>query len=255
MIATRYKAALVTGSARRIGQAIALDLASQGIAVVIHHNGSEVEANETASAIKEAGGAACVIQADLSSSKECLELISQASEQLGLSLDVLVNNASVFQEDTLATLTSESWGLHHDVNLRAPVLLTQAFADQLPEDYYGNVINIIDQRVYKPNPQYMSYTASKAGLLAVTKTMAQALAPQGIRVNGIGPGPTLANERQSPEEFATESAKVPLGSGPSLKEITSGVRFILETPSLTGQMIALDGGQHLAWRTEDIIED
>ncbi|MEX0300278.1 MAG: SDR family oxidoreductase [Kordiimonas sp.] len=255
MIGTGRKTALITGAARRIGKHLAIELASQGITVAVHHNGSEDEAAEVVDSIKTAGGNAFAVQADLSSEKETNNLIAETTKILDEPIGILINNASVFQQDTLSTLTASSWDLHHNVNLRAPVLLTQAFAKQLPRSEQGIVINMIDQRVFKLNPQYMSYTASKAGLLAVTKTMAQALAPNGIRVNGIGPGPTLANEHQSAEDFASEAACVPLGSGPSLDEIAACVRFILETPSLTGQMIALDGGQHLAWRTKDILED
>ncbi len=255
MIKGPYKTALITGAARRIGRHLAIELASNGIAVAVHHNGSDIEANEVVDTISTIGGNACSIQADLSSTHQTLELINNARSQMGKPLDILINNASVFQPDRLSTLTPESWDLHHTINLRAPALLTQAFAAQVPKGMTGAVINIIDQRVFKLNPQYMSYTASKAGLLALTKTMAQELAKHGIRVNGIGPGPTLANERQSEDEFQAEASSVPLGKGPSLGEIASGVRFLLETPSLTGQMIALDGGQHLAWRTKDIFED
>ncbi len=255
MIGDKYKTALVTGAARRIGKHLAIELAAQGITVAVHHNGSESEAAEVVDIIKTAGGAAFSIQADLSSEEETSVLIEETVRLLGKPINILINNASVFQQDTLSTLTVNSWDLHHGINLRAPVLLTQALAKQLPDGEQASVINMIDQRVFKLNPQYMSYTASKAGLLAVTKTMAQALAPNGIRVNGIGPGPTLANEHQSVEDFASEAAGVLLGAGPSLDEIAACVRFILETPSLTGQMIALDGGQHLAWRTKDILED
>lgn len=250
-----YKAALVTGAARRIGRHIALELAAQGLIVGVHHNGSDDEAAATVTEVEAQGGTAYSLRADLSSVEQASSLIDLAAQTFGQPVDILVNNASVFQHDTLPTVTADVWDLHQNVNLRAPLLLTQAFARALPKGCPGSVINIIDQRVFKLNPQYMSYTASKAGLLAVTKTTAQALAPQGIRVNGIGPGPTLANDRQSAADFAAESSNVPLGTGPSLKEIAAGVRFILETPSLTGQMIALDGGQHLAWRTKDIVED
>lgn len=255
MIGSSHKTALVTGAARRIGRHLAIELAAQGITVAVHHNDSENEATEVVDTIKKNGGNAFSVQADLSIEKETSVLIEETVRSLGEPIGILINNASVFLQDTLSTLTVDSWNLHHSVNLRAPVLLTQAFAKQLPNGEHGAVINMIDQRVFKLNPQYMSYTASKAGLFAVTKTMAQALAPKRIRVNGIGPGPTLANEHQSANDFASEAAGVPLGAGPSLDEIAACVRFILETPSLTGQMIALDGGQHIAWRTKDILED
>lgn len=255
MISGQYKAALVTGAARRIGRHLALDLAKNGVAIAVHHNGSDTEAQAVVETIEAGGGTAICIQADLSSVEETTRLVEDATTQIGLPLDILVNNASVFQQDSLSSLTADSWALHHNVNLRAPVLLTQAFAAQVPAGSPAAVINIIDQRVLKLNPQYMSYTAAKAGLLAVTKTMAQDLAHKHIRVNGIGPGPTLPNDHQTEAEFTAEASSVPLGAGPSLDEITAGVRFLLETPSMTGQMIALDGGQHLAWRTKDILED
>jgi len=255
LIKANNSAALITGAARRIGRHLALNLAQQGIAVAVHHNGSAEEAFGVVDDIIKAGGRACAIQADLSDTRQAQELLAHAAGALKAPINILINNASVFQKDTLETLTKDSWDLHHHVNLRAPILLIQDFAKSLPKNHIGCVINIIDQRVWKLNPQYMSYTASKAGLLAITKTTAQDLAHRHIRVNAIGPGPTLPNHRQAKEDFLKEASNTPLGKGPSLEEISACVRFLLETPSVTGQMIALDGGQHLAWRTIDIIED
>jgi len=249
-----YKTALVTGASQRIGRAIALELAAHGVAIAVHYHGSADNADSVVTEIRGAGGNAVAVQADLASAQETSGLIQAAAEALGSPIDVLVNNASVFERDEITNFNTQDWDHHQAVNLRAPLQLTQTLAQQLGAKSQGVVINIVDQRVLKLNPQYLSYTASKVGLWTATRTCAQALAPN-IRVNAIGPGPTLANSRQSAEDFAAEAANVPLGHGPALKEITSAVRFILETPSMTGQMITLDGGQHLAWRTADILED
>lgn len=249
-----YSAALVTGAAQRIGRTIALSLAQKGLAVAIHHRGSEKEAANLVAHIQNSGGRACSIKGDLSELNVAAGLVAEATNTLGTTIDVLVNNASVFEKDDLKSLTQASWDLHQNVNLRAPVILTQSLAQQLPEEKTGCVINIVDQRVLKLNPQYFSYTASKAGLWTTTRTMAQSLAPS-IRVNAISPGPTLANQFQADGDFAEESKNVMLGRGPALEEIAAAVTFLLETPSITGQMITLDGGQHLAWRTPDILEE
>lgn len=252
--ATSYSAVLVTGGAVRVGRAIALTLAEQGMAVAVHHRGSSEEAKSLVGEIEKNGGIACTVQADLSDAQQTAGLIAAASKSLDQPIDVLINNASVFENDTLATHSVDSWDLHQAVNLRAPVQLTQQMAKALPSSRKGCVINIVDQRVLKLNPQYFSYTASKAGLWTVTRTMAQSLAPM-IRVNAIGPGPTLGNQFQDAADFEQESKSVMLGAGPELSEIPSAVQFLLETPSITGQMITLDGGQHLAWRTPDILEE
>lgn len=245
---------LVTGAARRIGREIAQDLAAQGWHVAVHYHGSADDAEMVVEEIEAFDGYAVAVKADLSDPQETLALIADTVEQLGAPLAALINNASVFQDDRIDSFTPESWQAHMNVNLLAPALLTQAFAAQLPEGISGNIINMIDQRVLKLNPQYLSYTTSKSALLTLTRTTAQALAPR-IRVNAIGPGPTLPNHMQDGDTFAREASAVPLGRGPNLTEICAAVRFLLETRSLTGQMIALDGGQHLAWRTADILED
>lgn len=249
-----YTAALVTGAAARIGRAIALDLAASGIAVVIHHRRSADEAEKLVREIHAAGGQAAHVSGDLAETNTAQTLITDAAAAIGKPIDILINNASVFEKDTALTMTTESWDLHQAVNLRAPVLLSQQLFKQLPDGREGCIINIIDQRVLKLNPQYFSYTASKAGLWTTTRTLAQAMAPT-VRVNAVSPGPTLANQFQDGADFDREAANVLLGSGPMVEEITNGVKFLLETPSMTGQMLTLDGGQHLAWRTQDIIED
>jgi NAD(P)-dependent dehydrogenase (short-subunit alcohol dehydrogenase family) len=202
--------------------------------------------------IRDMGQRAVIVQGDLSLAETPERLISQASFELS-GLTGLVNNASIFEPDEVGAITINSWAQHQDTNLRAPVMLAQAFAKQLPGDAYGNIINIIDQRVWKLNPKFFSYTASKSALWTVTRTLAQALAPR-VRVNAIGPGPALPNIRMDEEDFAKQSRLTLLGRGTSPAEISAAVKFILSQPALTGQMIVLDGGQHLVWQTPDITE-
>ena len=237
--------ALVTGAARRIGAAIVRDLARHGWAVAIHYRASKGEAEALAREIEAAGGRTATIACDLAREAEVETLIPRAVEALG-PLTCLVNNASVFEMDKIDSVTRESWDRHIETNLRAPLLLSQAFARQLPEGLDGNIVNLLDQRVWKLTPYFLSYTVAKSALWTLTRTLALALAPR-IRVNGIGPGPALPSERQSLEQFRHQQAAVPLQHGPELAEIAAAVRFILASPSMTGQMIALDGGEHLAW--------
>lgn len=241
---------LVTGAGRRIGRTIARTFAASGWNVGIHCHKARAEAEQLAHEIVEAGGRAVVLQADLADAVAAERLVPACVAALDAPT-CLVNNASLFLYDTLATLTPQQWDLQQAVNLRGPVLLAKVFAAHLPANAHGNIINIIDQRVWKPTPHFFSYTAAKAGLWSVTQTLAQSLAPR-IRVNGIGPGPALPNTHQSAEQFARQSAATPLGRGTSPEEIATAIRFILDAPAMTGQMIALDGGQHLAWQTPDI---
>ncbi|MDO9383347.1 MAG: SDR family oxidoreductase [Hyphomicrobiaceae bacterium] len=237
---------LITGAGRRIGRAIALAMAEDGWRIGIHYRRSRQDAEELAAAIKADGGKAVALPADLGNLTEVKALIPLCCEAIGAPC-CLINNASEFQPDTLASTTPESWHLHLDINLKAPVFLAQALAEALPAGVDGNVINIIDQRVWKPSPDFFSYTVSKAGLWAATRTLAQALAPR-IRVNAIGPGPILQSIHQTDADFAQEIQDTLLRRGPSAEEIAAAVRFILAAPAMTGQMIALDAGQHLAWR-------
>jgi len=236
--------ALITGAARRIGRAIALDLAAHGWRVVIHYRHSKDEAQGVAAEITQAGGEAVALPANLADISDVQSLIPRCAEALGTAT-CLVNNASEFFLDTIGSVTPEGWHTHLDINLKAPVFLAQALYASLPSGTEGNVINIIDQRVWRPTPDFFSYTISKAGLWTATQTLAQAMAPR-VRVNAIGPGPVLQSVHQTPSDFAAETVSTPLQRGPSLAEIAAAVRFILSTPSMTGQMIALDGGQHLA---------
>jgi len=243
------KTALITGGAQRIGKGLVQGLAADGWAVAIHYGTSKEAANSLVAEITRDGGRAVAVGCDLSRADVAETLFAQAETALG-PIGLLINSASLFQEDSAETVSAESFDAHMAVNLRAPVLLARAFADRLPDSEAGNIINIIDQRVWRLTPRFLSYTAAKAGLWTVTQTLAQALAPR-IRVNAIGPGPAMANERQAAKDFDEQVAAVPLGRGPDIPEFQRAVRFILESPSLTGQMLALDGGQHLAWETPD----
>lgn len=246
------KSVLVTGAARRIGRQLALDLARHGWNVAVHCNTSRSEAEEVAGLIRDLGRKAVIVQGDLSCAEVPERLVAEASAGLG-GLTCLINNASLFEPDEVGSITQASWAEHLDTNLRAPVFLSQAFARQLPEPAEGNIISIIDQRVWKLNPKFFSYTTSKSGLWTATRTLAQALAPR-IRVNAIGPGPALPSARMDQAEFEKQSRLTLLGRGTSPEEISAAVMFILSQPALTGQMIALDGGQHLVWQTPDVTE-
>ncbi len=238
-------AVLITGAAKRLGRAMALDLAAHGHAVAVHHNTSAHEAAALVTEITDGGGRAAAVAADLAVEAEVQTLIERAAEAVGR-LGCLINNASVFERDTVETASRESWDRHMEVNLRAPFVLTQDFARALADGSVGNVINIIDQRVWNLTPHFTSYTLSKAGLWAMTQTTALALAPR-VRVNAIGPGPVLPSVRQSDADFRRQWRALPLGRPASPEEVAAAVRFILDAPAMTGQMIALDGGQHLGW--------
>jgi NAD(P)-dependent dehydrogenase (short-subunit alcohol dehydrogenase family) len=240
------KAALVTGAAKRLGRAIALGLAAEGWDIAVHCHRSTAEAEATAKDIRALGCRVIVLQADLGKESEVETLIPRAREKFG-PINCLVNNASVFEMDKIDTVTRDSWDRHIETGLRAPLVLSQAFARQLPDGVEGNIVNMLDQRVWKLTPYFLSYTVAKMGLWTLTRTLALALAPK-IRVNGIGPGPTLPSERQSADQFNAQWTAVPLGHGATPEQIAAGVRFILASPAMTGQMIALDGGEHLGWQ-------
>jgi NAD(P)-dependent dehydrogenase (short-subunit alcohol dehydrogenase family) len=242
---TMPRAALVTGAGKRIGQAIALMLGAEGWAVAVHYHGSRDAAEAVVREIAAGGGRAAAVAADLAREAEVATLVPRAVAALG-PLGCLVNNAAAFENDLALSATRQSWDRHLETNLRAPFVLMQEFARQLPAAAEGAVINMLDERVWSLTPYFVSYTVSKAALWALTQSMALALAPR-IRVNGIGPGPTLPSPRQSPEQFRRQSEAMPLKRGTSPEEIAAAVRFILAAPAMTGQMIALDGGQHLGW--------
>lgn len=243
---TASRIAFVTGGAKRLGRAIALKLATNGWDVAIHYHQSQADAEATASDIRALGRRSMTLQADLAKESEVENLLPTIGAALG-PVTCLVNNASVFEMDKIDTVTRDSWDRHIETNLRAPFVLSQAFARQLPEGAEGNIVNMLDQRVWKLTPYFMSYTVAKMGLWTLTRTMALALAPK-IRVNAIGPGPTLPSPRQSDEHFSAQSAAMPLGHGATPDEIAGAALYILSSPSMTGQMIALDGGEHLGWQ-------
>ena len=246
------KSVLVTGSAKRIGRRLALDFAADGWDVAVHCNASISEAEAVAAEIRGMGRRSVIVRGDLSDADVPDRLIGEASVALG-GLTCLINNASLFEPDEVGSITQASWAEHLDTNLRAPVFLSQAFARQLPKEHEGSIISIIDQRVWKLNPKFFSYTMSKSALRTATRTLAQALAPR-IRVTAIGPGPALPSARMDQAEFDKQARLTLLGRGTSPEEISAAVKFILSQPALTGQMIALDGGQHLVWQTPDVME-
>ncbi len=243
-------AVLITGAAKRLGRAIALDLAGTGWDVAVHYNGSTKDAEATANDIRALGRRAALLQADVSKEEETRALIGRATKELG-PVTALVNSASLFENDDWQSASRESWDKHMEVNLRAPFVLAQEFAKALPPDAQGAIVNIVDQRVLKPTPQFITYSLSKAGLYWLNTTLAQALAPR-IRVNAIGPGPTMVNARQSQADFDRQRQATLLGTGSDPEDVCAAVRYLLTASVVTGQMIAVDGGQHLAWQTADV---
>lgn len=241
---------LVTGAGRRIGRTLAARFAEAGFAVAIHHHGAADEARALADEILAGGGAARAVGADLRD-LDALPGLVAAAAALGPPT-LLVNCAAIFEEDAFETLAAERFERHLAINLRAPVFLAQAFAAAVPEGRPASIVNIVDQRVLRPTPLFFSYALSKAALHAATRTMALALAPRGIRVNAIGPGPALPSARQAPEDFARQEAALPLRAGTDPDEIAAAILFLHGSSSVTGQMLALDGGQHLAWETPDV---
>ena len=255
------KNALVTGAGKRLGKAMALYLASRGYNVAVHYASSSAEAEDVAAEISAMGRASAALGADLLDEAQTATLVGQASDALGGPLTCLVNNASIFEYDTIQTATRDSWDRHIGSNLRAPFVLTQAFAEQAPEaetDENGEplaqalAVNMIDQRVLKPRPDFMTYTLAKSALWTFTQTAAQALAPR-VRVNAIGPGPTLQGENQSAEGFATQRKTTVLRRGANADDIVGALAYFLSAKSVTGQMLAIDGGQHLTWQTPDVM--
>jgi NAD(P)-dependent dehydrogenase (short-subunit alcohol dehydrogenase family) len=252
--------ALVTGAGKRLGRAMALYLAQRGHDVAVHYASSGDEAEAVAAEIRTLGRRAETFRADLLVEAETEALIPAAIASLG-PLTVLVNNASIFEHDRIDTATRQSWDRHIESNLRAPFVLTQGFARQCPQALtdengeplaQGLIVNMIDQRILKLTPEFSSYTIAKMGLWALTRTSAQGLAPH-VRVNAIGPGPTLQGARQSADHFARQRAATVLGRGAGVSDITAALGFFLDSPAVTGQILAIDGGQHLAWQTPDVL--
>lgn len=255
--------ALVTGAGKRLGRAMALYLGERGFDVAVHYATSADAAAEVVGELRAKGVKAQAVQADLLVEEEAAQLVDRAVEALGGPLTVLVNNASIYEADSIETGTRESWDRHIESNLRAPVVLTQAFATQAPDtgqDAHGEavaqalVINMLDQRVRKLTPKFMSYTIAKMGLWAFTQTAAQALAPR-IRVNAIGPGPTLQGAHQERDMFEAQRAATILERGSNPEDITAALGYFIDADGVTGQLLCVDGGQHLAWNTPDILTD
>lgn len=243
------KTALVTGGARRIGAAIATDLARNGFNVVVQFASSETEAESLAASLRENGVKALALEADLLRSDDCKKLFEEARKAVG-PIDLLINNASIFVDDDAGEFDEEKFDRHMAIHLKAPSILSAAMYAQADVSN-GLIINIIDQRVWRLTPNFYSYTLSKSALWTATQTMAQHFAPK-LRVNAIGPGPTLQNERQDPQDFQKQIDGLILKRGPDLSDFGETIRYLYSVQSITGQMIALDGGQHLAWETPDI---
>ena len=251
----------MTGGARRLGRAMVLALVGRGHDVAIHYLGSQAEAEATAAEARALGVNAHIFRADLLDEAQTQALIPSVTAAMG-PLTVLVNNASIFEYDNIATASRDSWDRHVGSNLRAPFILTQEFARQLPPaqqtgpepQAHGLIVNMVDQRVLKPTPEFITYSLAKAGLWALTRTSAQALAPR-IRVNAIGPGPTMQGARQTAGHFARQRAATILQRGGDADDIARALLYLLDARAVTGQLICVDGGQHLAWQTPDIIGD
>ncbi len=244
--------ALITGAAKRIGKGIALRLSKKNWKIAIHYNYSSKEANELAEQISNEGFEAKIFQADLSEGANSKKLIEDICSHFGY-LNCLINNASVFERDEINNISIESWDEHINSNLRSPILLTKYFEKQLPETMKGNIINIVDQRVWNLTPHFISYTLSKTGLWNFTQISALALSPR-IRVNAIGPGPILPSSRQTKDDFQKQVSSTPLGIASTVDDICNAVEFIIGSNGLTGQMIALDGGAHLSWKDQELNE-
>lgn len=241
---------LITGAGARVGKALALALGADGWRVAVHYRHSAEPAQAVVDAIVAQGGFAEKVQADLTDRDALDGLIPAAIAAVG-PLQALVNNASHFEDDRLQNLSHVLWDTHMDAHLRAPVFLAKAFAAHLADGTNGAIINMTDQRVRKPNPEFFSYFLSKAGLDNATRTMAQALAPD-IRVNAVAPGPTLRNSRQSKADFNAQIDATLLQTGSPVEEIIGAVRYLLAAKAVTGQTLLVDGGQHLVWRTADV---
>lgn len=242
------KTALVTGSAKRIGAAIVKDLAANGFNVAVHSVSSHDAAEGLCEIALKQGVKACSVSGDLTDAKSTRQVFANAANALG-PIDLLVNNASIFEDDTAHEFDGQTWDNHFAIHLKAPAILAAEMMKQSINN--GLIVNMIDQRVKRLNPNFFSYTLSKSALWTATQTMAQSFAPQ-VRVNAIGPGPTLQNERQNPDDFNKQVQGILLKRGPELEEFGRTIRYLYDTPSITGQLFALDGGQHLAWETPDV---
>ena len=245
--------ALVTGAGKRVGRALAMALAADGFFVFIHYNGSVVDARQTVADIVAAGGHAKAVRADLSSAKQAEALVGRCKVP-DVTLTCLVNSASLFKLDRAPTATAADFDLHMAINLRAPLLLSQALARQLPSGKSGVIVNMLDQKLFNLNPDFLTYTLSKIGLEGLTTLLAQSFAPA-LRVAGIAPGLTLRSGSQTDARFAEQHVENPLGIGVSTDDLVRALRFILATPTYTGTTLLVDSGEHLTGRPRDIAFD
>ncbi len=253
--------ALVTGAGKRLGRAMALELARHGHDIAVHYATSQDAAEGVAQEIRAIGQNAVTLRADLLDEAQVMDLVPGAAKALGGPVNVLVNNASIFDYDNISSATRTNWDRHMESNLRAPFVLTQELARMVPDPVpdendepvaQGLVINMIDQRVRKLTPEFMTYTIAKMGLWAFTQTAAQALAPR-VRVNAIGPGPTLQGHRQSDRHFQNQRKATLLHRGANASDISAALAYFLNAPAVTGQLLCVDGGQHLGWQTPDVL--
>ena len=254
--------ALITGAAKRLGRAMAMYLAGRGLDVAIHYNGSKKDAEQAVEEAQGLGVRAVALQADLTVEEDMQNLVPRAVDALGGPLTVLVNSASIFEHDTIETGTRESWDRHIESNLRAPFVLTQVFAAQAPDPIVGGewdepeaqalIVNMVDQRVRKLTPHFASYTIAKMGLWTMTQTAAQTFGPR-VRVNAIGPGPTMQGVRQSREHFEHQRRNTIMKRGSDASDVTGALGYLMDAPSVTGQLICVDSGQHLGWQTPDMM--
>ena len=241
---------IITGAATRIGAAIAKKLSGPNIEIVIHYNKSKSKVEKLKKYLEKKGSKIYLLRADLSKENEVQKILKFSKSKLRY-FDCLINNASIFENDKLENFTAESWSNHLKTNLKAPALLSQGFAKNVGSKN-NNIINIIDQRVFKLTPYFFSYTLSKTGLYNLTKTSAMSLSPN-IRVNGIAPGPTIKNKRQSEKHFKSQYLSTPLKQQVDVNEICNAVDFFIKNSSITGQVLAIDSGQNLNWQTPDVI--
>jgi NAD(P)-dependent dehydrogenase (short-subunit alcohol dehydrogenase family) len=239
-------AALITGGARRIGRALVVAAAEAGFDVAIHVRAVDDDAEAAAGEVRARSRRAALLACDLRREAATVALVGEAEAELG-PVTLLVNSASAFEDDAFEHMNRASWDAHFETNLRAPLVLAQAFARRLPGERQGLIVNVLDQRVLNPTPAFFSYSLSKLALWDATRMLALALAPR-VRVNGIGPGPTLASIHQDAAAFEAEARSTPLGRRVAPAEIGAALRYLVDAPSVTGQMIAVDAGQHLAWR-------
>ena len=253
--------ALITGAAKRLGRSMAIYLALRGFDLALHYHSSDEDAEDLYSEIKEMGRKCVLLKANLLNEIEVKELVPKANEILGGSLNCLINNASIFEYDTMQSGTRESWDRHMESNLRAPFVLSQQFANQSPDILYNVkneptsqalIVNIVDQRVRNLTEDFTSYSIAKMGLWALTQISARGLAPA-VRVNAIGPGPTIRNIRQSQEHFENQRAKTILKRGSDPEDICLALGYFVDSPAVTGQLICVDGGQHLSSQTPEIV--